>query len=156
MRATLITIATLTALVLSPAPGRAADPLQGPVILARSGAHPIYIWDASTYVARLVTDKNVGVDGLRALEATSLLALSERAKASHANELTIQTIYSRTGAVSPTYAAATFGGVERVCTLTASRAALVRSGDKLAHSLQSGMIPPEVRVGLTGKLPDVQ
>lgn len=131
----------------------AVRPFRGNVILARDGAQAIYLWDATAYVTQLVSDRKLGESGLRALEASAVLALRNKAVSSHAQVVTLQVFYSKTGAVSPVYQTATFTGVEPVCTVTAKPADLVRSGALWARNVADGRLPKRLSIRATGKLP---
>jgi hypothetical protein len=76
-------------------PAIAADirPVQGPVILVHSGAVDEYLWYASDYVAALVDDRLLGVNGMRALEGSSVLALMDKARSSRAKTLVLTVLY---------------------------------------------------------------
>src|ERR1700680_415833 len=103
-------------------------PVAGPVILARSGAQSTYLWDASPYVAQLVTERNVDDAGMRAIEATAVTILRDKAASSRAKTLILRIVYTRSGAVSPVYGTLTFAGVEKLATLTAARDAIEKRG----------------------------
>jgi hypothetical protein len=128
-------------------------PLEGPIILAKAGSSPLYLWNATLYVAHLVSDKALGDDGLHALEATAVDALGSHVSASSAKMVSLEVVYARTGAVSPVYNAPTFTGMEKVLTISVPCAALVRDRASWSQALASGKIPPGVRIDVTGKLP---
>lgn len=136
-----------------------ADPVRpasGPVILTRAGAEASYTWDSSTYVAQLVNEKVPVAEGLRALEASALSALASKAKTAKATTVSIKVVYSRTGAVSPVYKVATFAGIEKVCTITVRRSDLMKDADSWSSSLAAGTVPAQVKIDVTGRLPEPQ
>ncbi len=134
----------------------AVRPMQGTFILARSGPQSTYLWDASPYVAQLVSDKQLGDQGIQALEATAVGELAARAKSSSAQTLAVSVVYQRTGAISPAYGVATFNGVEKVCTIIVSRATLAKNGLTWAKEIADGHVPPDVTIKVTGQLPPPQ
>jgi len=134
----------------------AVRPMQGAFILARTGPQSTYLWDASQYVAQLVGDKQLGEQGIQALEATAVGELAVQAKASSSQTLAVSIIYQRTGAVSPVYNVATFTGVEKVCTIVVPRADVVKNGSAWANEIADGHVPRDVAITITGKLPPPQ
>lgn len=133
--------------------GAQVRPVDGAFILARGGVSAAYLWNATPFVARLVTEKVLGADGIHSLEATAIEALAERAEHSSANSLSVKIVYARTGAVSAVYGTPTFAGMENVLTLSADRRALLKNHTRWAQNIQSGGPPEGVHVMLTGKLP---
>jgi hypothetical protein len=131
-------------------------PVAGPVILARSGVQATYLWDATPYVAQLVSEKDVGDTGLRALLGTAASVLRQKAPSSHAKTMTLRIVYTRSGDVSPVYGTLTFNGVEKVATLIASRDAILKHGAAWAQELAAGKKTPDLKVEITGKLPPAQ
>jgi len=131
-------------------------PFLGSLILARSGAQSLYLWDASKYVAQLVSDKDLGPQGLRDLEATAIKALAAKIRSSRAKSVALSVLYSKTGAVSPVYGTATFAGVEKVLTLSSSRSELVRYAARDADQLLRGANVGAIHVTVTGTLPPAQ
>ncbi len=131
-------------------------PVRGPVILARSGATSTYLWDASPYVAQLVSEKNLGDVAMRALEGTAVSVLREKAKSSHSKMLLLRIVYTRSGAVSPAYGTLTFNGVEKLATVTAARDAILKKGSAWPQNVTDGKIPRELKLEITGNLPPQQ
>jgi hypothetical protein len=148
-------IIALAAVILAgtPALAQSVRPLAGTVIMARAGAAPLYVWNATPYVAQLGTDKLLGDPGLHALEATAVTALAEKAKSQTSSTIAVRVVYEKTGAVSPLYRTATFEGLEDVFTITADRKALVGSAAAWATSLQGGKTPQGLTIAVTGALP---
>ena len=128
-------------------------PVQGQVILARTGSSALYIWDATPYVAQLVADGDLGSDGMRALEATALRALADRAKGSSADSVALRVVFQKSGAVSPVYGTATFEGMEEVMTLKAERKPLLAAATAWIEDLLHGKPASGLAIDVTGKLP---
>lgn len=144
------------ALVGSVASAGPLPPMAGTVIVAQTtadGAH--VIWDATPYVAQLVSDKVGGEAGMRAVEATALQALAEKSKDLSGTTLTLSVTYARTGAVSPVYKTATFAGFEQLLTIVAKRSALAEHAAAWKTQLAKGTVPRGLTVSVTGKLPPV-
>jgi len=146
----LLALATLCTAI---AAAQSVRPVQGSVILARAGSAALYIWNATPYVAQLVSDKRLGDGGLNELEATALSILTERAKAAASDTLTVRVFYEKSGAVSPAYGSATFEGMEQLLTLSAERKALGESGSHWSAELLGGKTPTGLSVSVTGALP---
>lgn len=134
----------------------AVRPMQGAFILARVGPQSTYVWDASQYIAQLVTDKQLDDQGMHALEATAVGELAVQAKSSSARTLAVTIIYQRTGAVSPVYNVATFTGVEKLCTIAVTRADVAENGAAWSNEIADGHVPHDVAIKVTGKLPPLQ
>ena len=149
-------LACCTPIALADAPPT-PRPVTGTVVMARSAnGSTLFIWEATPFVAQLVTDKLLGDDGLHALEATAILALAEKAKKASTPAVVLRVTYARTGAVSPVYGTPTFEGVERVVTLSAQRATLEKNADAWSSAFATGATPRGVTVEVTGKLPPPQ
>lgn len=127
-------------------------PVQGPVILARSGDHAEFLWDATKYVTTLVSDNVLGDAGMRALEGSAISALADKAPTSQASTLTISVFYKPLGANS-IYGKPTFGAAQKLFTMTAPRADLMKNGAAWALNVGDGKVPTGVDLEVTGKLP---
>ena len=135
----------------------AVRPVIGAVIVTRTTpAEATVLWDATSYVAQLVSEQITDERGMRAIEATGLRALAEKGKGLAAPALTLKVTYAKTGAVSPVYRSETFAGFEPVVTIFAKRVALEQHADAWSTQLANGTIPKGVRVSVTGKLPPAQ
>jgi hypothetical protein len=146
----------LGAFLVAPALADTVRPLAGNVIMARGGSTPLYVWNATPYVAQLVTDKLLGDPGLHALEATAVTALADKAKSATADTLSMRVVYEKTGAVSPIYGTPTMAGVETVVTLTAERKSLIASGAAWATQVGGGTTPAGLTLAVSGALPPAQ
>ncbi len=134
--------------------GAAADMPAGTVVLAKSSPDALLLWDSSPVLAKLVGEKVGESKALSALESDAMtIATLRAAKLTSAKTLTVQVIYSMTGAVSPVYNTATFAGVEKVLTVSGSPADLAKNGAAYAAQLLQGTVPSSVKVAISGKLP---
>jgi hypothetical protein len=152
-----LSITLFTAMFLSSAisvsAAQAARPLTGSVIMARAGTNPLYVWNATPYIAQLGTDKQLGEPGLRNLEATAVTALAEKASTLSSQTVSMRAVYEKTGAVSPLYRTSTFEGLEDVMTITVDRKALLASTAAWVTALEAGTTPHGVKIDITGALP---
>jgi hypothetical protein len=148
------TVLGLAALLLGLDAVYAAESL-GPVVLTRVHGEPTAIWDSTSDLAAIVATKPSAEDVLRRLEADALTVLVHKAKSLKGDEkaLTVQVIYQRSGAVSPTYQTATFLGVEHLFTLKAVVAEAETNAAAWSAQLKAGKIPAGVTINVTGKLP---
>jgi hypothetical protein len=135
----------------------AADvrPIAGPVILAKSEPTAAYIWDATSYIAQLSDDHVMGEGALRAAEATAISALAMRANDVTAKDMSISVIYKRSG-LGPAYGSATFADQQRLFELHVDRAVVEKGGSGLARSVADGKQPPQIKLTITGALPEAQ
>lgn len=132
----------------------AADLPAGTVVLAKSSPDALLLWDSSPVLAKLVGDKVGESKALLALESDAMTIATQRAgKLTTSKTLTVQVIYSMTGAVSPVYNTATFAGIEKVLTVSGSPADLAKNGATYATQLLQGTVPASVKVAVSGKLP---
>jgi hypothetical protein len=148
-----LTFLLLMSFLSAPALADAVRSIQGNVIMARAGDAPLFVWNATPYVGQLVNDKVLGDAGMRALEATALNALAQKARALDQKTVGMRVIYEKTGAVSPLYQTATFEGMEDVVTLTADRKALEAGLSAWTSQIQAGATPKGLTLAVTGKLP---
>lgn len=131
----------------------AAEPL-GPAVIAKATGNALIIWQATPEVAALTASGRSGEVALLTLKEDALrVMLSKRSAVDRAaHSISVSVLYARSAGVSPVYKADTFGGFEKLMTVTAKRSALVRSGSWAAQ-LASGKLPPGVTVLMTGALP---
>ncbi len=127
-------------------------PIAGPVVFARGGSSAAYIWDATAYVNRLTADHLLGSAGLRAIEATAVSALSQKAKSSIAKTLELSVVYRPLSRMS-IYGRPVFAGQEKLVIVTLPRADAAAHGAGWAQDVASGRTPPQVSVHVVGKLP---
>jgi hypothetical protein len=146
-------VVALVSLLAVPALAATTRPLDGTVIMARAGASPLYVWNATPYVAKLNSDAVYGPAALHALEATAVLTLASKAAALTSPSVGMRVVYEKTGAVSELYRTATFEGLEEVLTVTVDRKALAHSSSLWTSALEGGHTPPGVTIHLTGALP---
>jgi hypothetical protein len=130
-------------------------PLQGSIILAKLGSTSEYLWDATPYVAKLVSDQMLGDDGLRAVEASAVAALVEKAGSSRAEHLKLLVVY-RSYSADAIYGSPTFSGQQSLCEITLPRLQAAKSGTNWAQDVADGKPPSDVTFTQTGKLPPSQ
>lgn len=144
------------AVVCSTYVARADSESDRPVI-ARAGADALVLWDATTVVSQIVSDKVSDADANARLANGALRALVQVApRLDRATSITIRVVYARTGAVSPVYGAATFAGVERYATLEISGSDAKADTGKWKEAAAGGSasaLPKSVTFRITGKLP---
>ncbi|HEY4439437.1 MAG TPA: hypothetical protein VGN14_03220 [Candidatus Elarobacter sp.] len=132
-----------------------APPLAGHVIVARTGADALLIWDASSDVSAIVADKSSNEDAERRLQRDGLrIIVSSLGKLdASAKTISVRIVYDKTGAVSPVYGAATLADVERYATLTVPAAA-IRAHTVVWRDVEPGKaLPAWVSFRVTGQLP---
>lgn len=123
----------------------------GTVVVAKVTGSAVIIWDATPFVAQIVSQKKSNDDGLRATELQALKILLDKAAVlEQAQSVTVDVTYTKSGAVSPAYGSATFAGVEHVFSLTAPRSSLVSNRKNLEAG---GKLPADFKLTISGKLP---
>jgi hypothetical protein len=148
-------LAAIVALAFVPAGAVSAQELpQGTVTLTRARGDALAVWDATSELAALVAQKPSRKAALERLESDAALVFGDRAPAlkKRATTLTVLVLYTKTGAISPTYHTATFEGVERLLTLKAR----VKDGARArtwAQQLRAGRMIAGVSIDVTGQLP---
>jgi len=127
---------------------------QGTVTLTKARGDALAVWDATDELTAMVAQKPTKKDALARLEADAALIFANRAPAlrKNAKTLSILVLYTKTGAISPTYHTATFEGVERLLTL---KGALRNSSQARtwAQQLRAGHPVTAVSIDVTGQLP---
>jgi hypothetical protein len=152
-RSLLLTLCAIVLLAGAVASAATIRPMQGEIILAKSGNDASqYLWDATPYVQGLVNDRELGQDGMNALEATGISALAAKAGSSHSDSVALEISYKPVSANS-IYGSPTFGDRQPLCTLAAKRDDLIKNASTWAAELASGNTPPGLKVSVTGKLP---
>jgi hypothetical protein len=127
----------------------------GHAVLAKPGGEALVIWDASPVVAMIVTSKMTDADANDVLERDAAHVLAEMANNldKSAKSVTVRVVYSKTGAVSPIYGAATFAGVERYALLTVAGTDARLDRDKWKELDAKSAIPRWFAYKVTGLLP---
>lgn len=150
-------LVALFALACVPVAAATAEPSPppGPVVLSRAHGDALAIWDATADLTALLANKTSAEDALRRLEADAVTVMAEKAKLlpSDAKTLTVQVIYQRTGAISPTYQVATFAGIERLLTVKAPVNEIAAKSAAWSAELRVGKTPAALTVTVAGKLP---
>ena len=153
---TIVTAAAIAVLALSTAADAdqqdAESAETGTVVVAKASGAAIVIWDATPFVAQLVSQKNSGDEGLKVMKSRALVILINKARnLNNAQSITINATYTKSGEVSPVYGSATFAGVERVFSIMASREDLLRLSRE-SHAA-SEAVPSNFKLIVSGRLP---
>ncbi|MBV8688566.1 MAG: hypothetical protein JOZ59_00535 [Candidatus Eremiobacteraeota bacterium] len=127
---------------------------QGTVTLTKARGDALAVWDATNELTAIVAQKPTKKDALAQLESDAALIFGNRAPAlnKRAKTLSVLVLYTKTGAISPTYHTATFEGVERLLTFKA----FVRQSAQAAQwaqELRAGHPVRAVSITVTGQLP---
>jgi hypothetical protein len=138
--------------MLASVPAYADEAPKGNVMLAKTQPNVVLIWDATPQVVDLVNAKKPNDETLHALEADAFAIMAERAKPA-TETVTIRVVYQRTAEVNKAYVSATLQGVEKLFTMTAPRADVLKNAAAWKSQLAAGATPKGVVVTLTGKLP---
>jgi hypothetical protein len=129
--------------------------VEGSVILSKSGVTAEYLWDATPYVSDLVTDRLLGDDGMRATEATAIVALAQRSASLTSKDMSISVSYKKPSS-SAIYGTATFADQQRLVEITIPRALAAKNGLSLAQDVADGKTPSQVKITVIGELPPAQ
>jgi hypothetical protein len=153
----LAAVAALSVLVPRDA-ARAEAGVPGNVVVARASGDALVIWDASPEVAELVTSRTPDDRAGARLQRDALrVAADSLSKVeSSASSLTVRIIYSKSGAVSPVYGAATFAGVERYATVQLPFKDAQADRDHWKSLDAKAPLPKWIEVKVTGQLPPHQ
>lgn len=126
----------------------------GTVAEAKAGQFPLFLWDATPIVTRIVATKAPRRLALSRLEAQAVDILAKKLTVlKDVKVLTMRLLYEKTGAVDPRYGSATFAGAERVFDLSVAATLLRTHAEALSKSLADGKVPSTVHLVVTGKLP---
>jgi hypothetical protein len=130
----------------------------GNVVVARTSGDALVIWDASPEVAELVGERASDERASTKLERDALrVAAQSLGKIEKsANTLSVRIIYTKTGAVSPVYGAATFAGVERYATLELPLKDALADRDHWKTLDAKAPLPKWIALKVTGQLPPRQ
>jgi hypothetical protein len=130
-------------------PGRANAAIEGSVIMAKAGADPVFIWDASISVASELVKKQTTEQSLTNIELLAAQVAAAKLQAMKTlDKISIQVIYTKSGAVSPKYGGPIFAGVEHLVTVSTTRAAAESASLANATALPAGFT-----ANVTGTLP---
>lgn len=150
------TVAVLfVAVALLPRAVASAEPgVSGSIVVAKSGAAAMILWDATPEVIAAKNNQTPQAQTMLHLETLALQILHDKSAAlTHSKTMTIRVLYDKTGDVSPVYHTATFEGVEHVFDLTAPRRELVKQYAKLAAEVAQEKIAAPLHLDMTGTLP---
>jgi len=133
---------------------RAEGMPQGTITLTKARGDALIVWDATDELASLISKKPTRKATLAQLESDAALIYGDRAPAlkKNARSLTILVLYTKTGAISPTYHTATFEGVERLLTVKAQTADFKHAA-QWSQSLAAGKTPAGISLEIIGQLP---
>jgi hypothetical protein len=146
------------ALALGIAPVAASADMPKPagnVIVARPSGAALLIWDASSDVTAIVSNKtpDAAANAMLERDAARVLATSLDKIDRAATTITVRVIYQKTGAVSPVYGSATFAGVERYATLQVSAKDANSDRDKWREAGDAAPFPGWFAFAVIGALP---
>ncbi|HEY1975704.1 MAG TPA: hypothetical protein VGG89_04120 [Candidatus Baltobacteraceae bacterium] len=137
-----------------PAAAAPDSSIKGEVIVAKTQGNAIVLWDITQSVAALVATPSSHDEKIRDVELqASEILLAHLAEMSAASTVEVRALYQRNGDVSPIYKTATFAGVERLLTITATYAAAVKNKAAWEKQLAAGAMPSGITVEVTGDLP---
>jgi hypothetical protein len=127
---------------------------QGTVTLTKARGDALVVWDATDELASLVSAKSTRKATLERLASDAALIYGDRAPAlkKTARSLMVLVLYTKTGAISPTYHTATFEGVERLLSVKAQTADYKHAA-QWSQSLAAGKTPAGVSLTIIGQLP---
>jgi hypothetical protein len=131
----------------APAPG-------GTVLLAKTGEQALVIWDATSTVTTIVSDKTPRDVALQTLESQAVTVAASKAPVlPSAKTITVRIIYEMSGDVSPVYKTATFTGFQHLVAVTVPKLDLAKNAASYSKALAAGTVPADVKVDKTGDLP---
>ena len=152
-RSSLGMIVVGTLLAIGGGPAAASEPA-GTIVVAKPDGDALILWDVTTLVAEIVSEKTPRDEALRDLESQAVGVMSSRVTAlKSAQTISVRVIYLRTGDINPAYRAATLAGVEKVVTIKAPVSKVNAQSAVWAKELKDGKVPSDITVSVTGKLP---
>ena len=126
---------------------------QGTITLTKARGDALVVWDATDELASLISTKPTRKATLERLASDAALIYGDRAPAlKNARSLTVLVLYTKTGAISPTYHTATFEGVERLLSVKAQTADY-KHATQWSQSLAAGKTPAGLSLTIIGQLP---
>jgi hypothetical protein len=144
----------LTAMQLGASESRAQSLPSGSVTVTRARGDAIVVWDATPELSVLIAQDASKKSMIARLESDAADVFGSKAPALSRNARTLSVIvlYTKSGAISPTYHVATFEGVERLFVL---KAATKDSAQAHTWSMDflRGVVPKAVSLTTTGSLP---
>jgi len=135
-------------------PAQAGAMPQGTITLTKARGDALVVWDATDELTALISTKPTRKATLERLASDAALIYGDRAPAlkKTARSLTVLVLYTKTGAISPTYHTATFEGVERLLTIKGRTADFKRAA-QWSQTLAAGKTPPGLSLTIIGQLP---
>ncbi len=158
IRMTALAALTALAVLLPVAALRAENGVPGNVVVARASGDALVIWDASPEVGELVSSRTPDDRAAARLQRDALRVAADSLSKIEggASSLTVRIIYSKSGAVSPVYGAATFAGVERYATVQLPFKDAQADRDHWKTLDAKTPLPKWIEVKVTGQLPPHQ
>lgn len=130
---------------------------QGTIVVAKTQGNGIVIWDITPSVAGIVSASTSPDATVKDLEVDAASILLDRlSQMSAASTVEVRVLYQMTGETSPIYRNNTFGGLEKVLTVTASVEEATRNKTAWAAQLAKNTLPAGMTVTVVGKLPPKQ
>jgi hypothetical protein len=138
----------------SPAIAVGADVILGSQVVAKAGATPVVLWDATPYVEKLVHQNLTHAKMFALIESTALRIAVERAPALvSAQTITVKVVYARIGAISPVYQNASFTDFERLLHVAVNRNQALANAARWSDADPNKPLPPGAVATVTGQLP---
>jgi hypothetical protein len=131
-------------------------PIEGSAVLARMRGNALIIWDCTKRLQELQKTKTANTDILEHLETDALSVLylkSSDLSPALAKTTSVRVVYMKTGDVNPAYGADTFGGVERLITVTAPTANIHSQAASWIRQASSGQPLLGATAKVEGELP---
>lgn len=146
-----IACATLAAAGLS---GVRAQDASLHVVLARTGASALVLWNATPFVADIVAKRVDDAAANDVLERGALRAAAlEMPSLRNAKTIDVRILYDKRGDVSPVYGSETFAGVERYAVVRLDAAKARADADRWRELDPHHPIPAWISYRLVGSLP---
>jgi hypothetical protein len=123
-----------------------AAPPSGSVIVSQTSPDAVLLWDVSVPVSQGATLATIESDAVR-------IAATYAPNLTAAKNVTVRVIYAKTGYVSPAFSTVTYGGTERLLTVTLSVGDAIKNGAQYAEQLAHGIVPNAVAIVVQGRLP---
>src|SRR5579862_6217127 len=96
--------------------------MQGTIVVAKTEGDAVILWDITPSVRAFAAKPGSTNEKMRELEADAAkILLSRLGDVTSASTVSVRVLYQKIGAVNPVYNVNTFGGVEKVVVVSASR-----------------------------------
>lgn len=132
----------------------AVDPTSGTVVVAKTQGNAIVLWDVTHDVSAIVAEPGTTDAKMHEVEvAAAKILLARLGEVPAATSVEVRVVYQETGEASQFYRANTFGGVEKLLVVSASREAAAHNKDAWTAQLAKNELPAGVTASVTGALP---